>query len=347
MDSVQQAVITYLESVMGIVVSRYSSGHFVLCCPFHDESTPSFHVYPDGHAHCYGHGCRFHGRLPDLIMRHEGLSIGQAFARIRELNLDTPLAVPVPRATRSPLPNEDERLAMGVAMELFFETWHDQKAGRPGRDYIFGARHITGPFSAALRIGYAPSRYTPSLRPRMKKVFGDRWMDLARKVGLLNERGYELMAGRVIFPCYDAEGLVWYQGRTINGGKPKCLNPAFRKHFYVPLPYADTGCTYVVEGPVDALSVATWGYHAVSLNGSGVPTIAEIKKWPAPILGAFDRDDAGAAYRKDMRALCERAGVEYADIQVPGVANDLNDALVEMDAQEFARAIRPGAMVAA
>lgn len=33
-------------------------------CPFHDDSTPSMALYPDGHYHCYG--CGAHGKLEDL-----------------------------------------------------------------------------------------------------------------------------------------------------------------------------------------------------------------------------------------------------------------------------------------
>jgi hypothetical protein len=36
-------------------------------CPFHDERTPSFRVYPDGHWYCYG--CHATGNAIDWIMR--------------------------------------------------------------------------------------------------------------------------------------------------------------------------------------------------------------------------------------------------------------------------------------
>jgi DNA polymerase len=41
-----------------------------ICCPFHDDSTPSLHVYDD-HFHCYG--CGAHGDAIDWLMIVEGL----------------------------------------------------------------------------------------------------------------------------------------------------------------------------------------------------------------------------------------------------------------------------------
>ena len=40
-----------------------------ICCPFHDDSTPSLHIYDD-HFHCYG--CDAHGDAVDWLMMVEG-----------------------------------------------------------------------------------------------------------------------------------------------------------------------------------------------------------------------------------------------------------------------------------
>lgn len=36
-------------------------------CPFHDERTPSFNIFPDNHYHCFG--CGEHGSSIDFIMK--------------------------------------------------------------------------------------------------------------------------------------------------------------------------------------------------------------------------------------------------------------------------------------
>jgi RecA-family ATPase len=48
----------------GIALKR-EGNDLVGLCPFHDENTPSFHVWPD-HYHCFGSGCGKHGDIIDL-----------------------------------------------------------------------------------------------------------------------------------------------------------------------------------------------------------------------------------------------------------------------------------------
>ena len=46
-------------------------------CPFHDEKTPSFHVYSDNHAYCFG-GCGRHYDAIDVAMKVHGVSFKDA-----------------------------------------------------------------------------------------------------------------------------------------------------------------------------------------------------------------------------------------------------------------------------
>lgn len=60
------------------------AGTFLGTCPFHDEKTPSFVVYPETrHYHCYG--CGAHGDALDYLMRADGLSFPEALAVLRRL----------------------------------------------------------------------------------------------------------------------------------------------------------------------------------------------------------------------------------------------------------------------
>jgi hypothetical protein len=48
-------------------------------CPFHNDRTPSFTVYPD-HYHCFG--CGAHGDVYDWLMRKRGMTFRQAVAHL-------------------------------------------------------------------------------------------------------------------------------------------------------------------------------------------------------------------------------------------------------------------------
>lgn len=47
-----------------------SGSNYKMCCPFHQEDTPSFMVYPDLSYHCFG--CHAHGSYEDFIMFFSG-----------------------------------------------------------------------------------------------------------------------------------------------------------------------------------------------------------------------------------------------------------------------------------
>ncbi len=61
-----------LETYAGEITElRPQGANLVGICPIHDERTPSFAVYPDGHFYCFG--CKHHGDLIDLcelVERH-------------------------------------------------------------------------------------------------------------------------------------------------------------------------------------------------------------------------------------------------------------------------------------
>ena len=50
-----------------------------ICCPFHDEKTPSLHIYPD-HYYCFG--CRAYGDHIDWLIQIEGLDHTAAQERL-------------------------------------------------------------------------------------------------------------------------------------------------------------------------------------------------------------------------------------------------------------------------
>ena len=52
-------------------------------CPFHDDSSPSFHVYPDTWSyHCFG--CAANGTGFNFIMAKEGLTFSEALRKLAD-----------------------------------------------------------------------------------------------------------------------------------------------------------------------------------------------------------------------------------------------------------------------
>lgn len=56
------------------------NSHGYACCPFHNEKTGSFKVYPDGTYHCFG--CGAHGDVIDFVARMENIGFNEACKRL-------------------------------------------------------------------------------------------------------------------------------------------------------------------------------------------------------------------------------------------------------------------------
>jgi len=62
--------------IAGRVKLARSGRNFTARCPFHNERTPSFYIYPDGHYHCFG--CGAHGNAITFTMQIQGVSFPDA-----------------------------------------------------------------------------------------------------------------------------------------------------------------------------------------------------------------------------------------------------------------------------
>jgi len=74
-----------IAQIIGQYISLHPSGNNLIGrCPFHDDSNPSFVVYPaTGTFHCFG--CQFHGDVITFVMQKEALSFGQALKVLDQL----------------------------------------------------------------------------------------------------------------------------------------------------------------------------------------------------------------------------------------------------------------------
>jgi len=59
-----------------------------MCCPFHEDRTPSLRIYPD-HYHCFG--CGAHGNQIDWLMRVESMDRDEAIEYLRAWDGPAPI----------------------------------------------------------------------------------------------------------------------------------------------------------------------------------------------------------------------------------------------------------------
>ena len=78
----KQDIFAAVKEKVGLVDFLRSKGIEVstgraICCPFHRDSDPSFQVYADGHAHCFG--CGWHGDVVDAAIGLNGHGLATPF----------------------------------------------------------------------------------------------------------------------------------------------------------------------------------------------------------------------------------------------------------------------------
>jgi len=308
-----------LADVIGRKVRLTRAGRqFKGCCPFHNEKTPSFLVYPDdGHYHCFG--CGAHGSVFDFVMHSEGLGFREAVERLAaEANIVLPAESPEEQARAARADTLKD--VMAWAAGWFAEQLGGVQGGE-ARAYL-DRRGLQPATVRGFGLGFAPEG-----RTRLKAALAGAGIDeaLAVEAGLLiapedGSAPFDRFRDRIIFPIRNARGLVIaFGGRAMDPkAQAKYLNspetPLFTKgrtlyNFDRAGPAArKAGQIIVVEGYMDVIALAQAGVEtAVAPLGTALTEDQMRLLWraaPEPLL-CFDGDAAGqkAAERAAHRAL--------------------------------------------
>ncbi len=282
-------------------------------CPFHNEKTPSFHVYDNG-FHCFG--CGASGDAISFVMQTQGLDFIEAVTALAgEAGMDVP--APTPRAAEEARARADIFSVLVAAQESFSRRLGAPE-GAAGRAYLVGR----GLDEAACRrhgLGWAPEG-----RDALIRELAGQGMELAQLVeaGLAraaddNRPAADFFFSRVTFPIRDRRGrVIGFGARTLGDGQPKYLNgpetPVFakRRALYgldrarAAIHENKNNNIIVVEGYLDVITLAEAGFPgAVAPLGTALTEDHLTALWqlaPMPVL-CFDGDAAGA--RAAARAL--------------------------------------------
>jgi DNA primase len=164
----------------------------------------------------------------------------------------------------------------------------------------------------------------------------------ARRAGLLDADGCEVMDGRIVFPELRHGKPVWLIGRKleINDDAPRYLGLAGGK----PLlgwewASLDLRGACLVEGPTDWLALRMWGVPGMALCGTAASkrVLEALKRWQR-LYVVLDADNAG---REATLRLRDVVGTTVIPVALPSGVKDPADLATRTDgAALFANAIR-------
>lgn len=192
-------------------------------CPFHQEKTPSFHVFPETQSwHCFG-ACGEGGDVFSFIQKREGVDFGEAL-RILAPKAGVSLHAPTAAAAKEAAQRDRLSTVLEAAAAFFIE----QLASEPGqvaRDYL-SRRGVAPETAEAFGLGYSPGGWRGLSTRLMARGYSRR--ELA-DAGLISERDeghfFDRFRHRLMFPIWDGRGnILGFGARSLDGSDPKYLN---------------------------------------------------------------------------------------------------------------------------
>jgi DNA primase len=289
------------------VVSSYvpdlnrAGRNFSARCPFHQERTPSFVVFPERQSwRCFG-ACATGGDVFSFVMRANGVDFPGA---MKELAQRAGVSLPERRAQErvgSPIFDLNQRALR------FFQQSLEAERGALARTYL-SQRGVGDEAIARFGLGYSPITGS-ELMDQLLAIGFDQ--EILSRAGLITtgENGppRDMFRGRLMFPIRNPEGqIVGFGGRAMDGSMPKYLNtaqtPVFDKsHILYALDLAklavsNSGEVVVVEGYMDVIAAHEHGFeNVVASMGTALTEhqVSLLQHYARSFVLALDPDIAG------------------------------------------------------
>ncbi|MFN3405839.1 MAG: CHC2 zinc finger domain-containing protein [Cytophagaceae bacterium] len=314
--------------------------HNRICCPFHDDKTPSMQLYWKTHtAYCFSSNCKTHGKsmdVIDFIMHKENCTKAEAIKKAIELSggENSPAKTTKPENPTVKPTISREQILQNM-FTYFKNAVHNSK---PAQDYIAGR----GLDATRIEVGYNTAQFHHGARK------DETLINNCVAVGLLSPWGTSKTGEQAYKPFakYCISFALRDRGNHITGLYFRStVNEDNNKHFYLKestglypkYPDPDTEKLIITESVIDTASLLQIeaiskeytllaAYGTNRLTPEHVEAIKELKSLKE-IIFAFDNDEAGgtatAKYSNELKALMP--GVSFSKIELP--CKDVNETL--------------------
>ena len=289
------------ELVGGYVQLQRSGSSFKANCPFHQERTPSFYVFPDRQSwRCFG-ACAEGGDALSFVMKADRVDFREALHRL---------------GARVGVAIVNQQESGGRAQQLYeindaARQFYQQMLATPEAEFVRDYLHRRGISDRSLQVfefGYSPSRDNRLLAQLTGAGYAP---ELIVEAGLAREtddgRPYDLFRGRLMIPIRDWQARVaGFGSRALDdNATAKYLNtprtPVFDKSrilFAMHLakePVRQQGAV-IVEGYMDAVMAHQHGFdNVVASMGTALTEhqVTLVRRLTNRVTMALDGDPAG------------------------------------------------------
>lgn len=332
-----------VDLIQSRVPLQKAGRNFKANCPFHNEKTPSFIVFPErGTWHCFG-ACGTGGDVFSFIQRTDNLTFSEALSRLAER-----AGVTIPDTRRQDESQRKQNDVLYTALQSAADYFHrilvHSPAGEQARRYL-QQRGISDETINDFQLGMAPKAWE-ALKGHLSDL--GHTEEQLLQAGLVIERdgdsegAYDRFRERLMFPIRDGKGrVIGFGARALDDSQPKYLNspqtPLFDKSGALfAIDRAEQairaeGEVVLVEGYMDALQAHQAGFsNVVAIMGTALTErqVSLVRNMARRYALALDPDTAGEeATRRSLEGafdIFRREVVRVSNSAVPmGVRREL------------------------
>lgn len=317
------------EVISSHITLRRRGKTLVGLCPFHNEKTPSFTVYPDTNSfYCFG--CGAGGDVISFIRRIDNLDYVEAVKTVAQM---AGMSMPEDGYDDTLAKRRMRLLAANREAARFFNACLMDEKNRPALDY-FLRRALTTATIRHFGLGYAPDSWHALTEHLRSKGFTYEEMVLANLVRRSDKNGkanyYDNFRNRVMFPIIDLRGnVIAFGGRVMDDSKPKYINtsdtPVYKKSNGVfALNFAknaNENKLLLVEGYMDVIALHQAGFtNAIACLGTAFTSEQAnlLSRYAEEIIICYDNDGAGREATQRALAVLGKTGLKLRVVTMSG-----------------------------
>lgn len=315
---------TDIEDVISTYVTLKRRGATLVgLCPFHNEKTPSFTVYPVTQSfYCFG--CGAGGDAITFLKKIENLDYLDA---VKTLAQRAGLQMPQEGFDDSLSKRRRRILEMNREAARFYHSVLLSPEGKVGYDYYIG-RALSAATINHFGLGFAPNQWDTLLKHMRAKGYQPAELvdaGLARK----GQKGYyDNFRNRVMTPIIDVRGnVIAFGGRVLDDSKPKYINTGdtlvYKKtNELFALNFAKDSkedALILCEGYMDVIAMHQAGFtNAVAGCGTALTTeqVRLISRYAKEVILTYDADEAGQKALQKAMTLFDQTDVK---VRIPAL----------------------------
>lgn len=315
-------------------------------CPFHNEKTPSFTVYPEnGSFYCFG--CGVGGDVFTFTKLIENLDYIEA---VRVLAERSGVALPEDGYDDSFQKLKNTVYAINRETARFYHGFLMSPQGKWALDYLTG-RGLSLQTIRHFGLGAAPDSWDSLQKHLLSKGFSLADMYQANVIGK-SEQGsyYDRFRRRVMFPIINIRGnVIGFSGRAMPGDDKKggkyvntSDTPVYKKSENLfGMNFAKSACAdrlILVEGNMDVISLQQAGFvNTVAALGTSFTSEQAklISRYTKEIVLTMDADAAGQKAVRRAGEILKDTGLEVRIVVVPD-GKDPDEFIKKHGANRFA-----------